>query len=804
MTKANVRWMRSAVSVATLGLLGLFVLGCTSSSSTQATSGPPVYILAITSVANQHEQITAVSPADNEGVTAGTTGLSLIYNPGTSVTVTAAASDNSGAFLGWCDASSVYTSPFTCVAPPCTSVSGLTCTVKMSANLNLLATYPGVTGVVISPTNTSALIPATTQFTVTVNGLGTCTVPITKVQVPCQGSPYTLALTGPTGYAGPLGTISTTGLYTPVFPTAPTVYVTASSAILPGAANIATLTLTSPTPSTGPALSVDVGSPTHAISPNIYGMNDYNLDPTLPALVNLPVERWGGDLATRYNYLTDADNSAADSFFETSYPSTSGYPLVSQFNSQVTQDRMTHTKTLATVPLIGYTTIRQSACSYSVTKYGAQTEVDPNRKDCGNGLLGALAASGGTPIKNDPTDTSMVIDQTFVSGWVNFLVGQFGTAANGGVAIYGLDNEPEYWSGVHKDVHPVPLSYDELSNKGLAYAAAIKAQDPSALVSGPVISNWTQYFYSATDVANGYNHNPSCPQANPTDRLAHGDVPLIEYYLQQFQKYQTANNTRLLDYVDIHTYFAAAGAYGAPGDSTAGNITLQLARLNSTRVFWDPTYTDPAYTDPTDTPTTTACKGTAYPPNLINTMKGWVSRDYPGTKLAITEYNWGGLESINGALTQADILGIFGREGLDLGVMWGPPVPSNGTTLNQQPGVVAFQVYTNYDGQSSHFGETAVTSTSANQGTLSVYGATRAADNMLTIVVINKGLADLTSTLSLPNLKPNGSAKAYLYSSANLNSLIAQPSVPVTTGTPNTITTLFPAYSITLLVVPHL
>ena len=43
-------------------------------------------------------------------------------------------------------------------------------------------------------------------------------------------------------------------------------------------------------------------------------------------------------------------------------------------------------------------------------------------------------------------------------------------------------------------------------------------------------------------------------------------------------------------------------------------------------------------------------------------MKKWVANDYPGTKTAITEYNWGGQEHINGALAQADILGIFGRE----------------------------------------------------------------------------------------------------------------------------------------------
>ncbi len=805
MIKASIRRVKHAGFLALLGLLGPLVVGCGSGGTSQALSGPPVYVLAVNSLANLHEQITSISPADLDGVTSGTTGLTLSYKPGTTVTITAQASDSSsGAFIAWCDGSSASTSPFNCVKPPCTSVSGLSCTVTMSSNINLLATYPGVTGVTITPFSASAVVPSTTQFNVTVSGIGTYVDGNGNTQN-YQGSPYILSLTGPSNYTGSVGTISSTGLYTTAYPSPASVTIKATSTIFPTAVDLAQLTLTLPAASTGPALTVDMGSPTHAISPNIYGINDYGLDPSIPAAVNLPVERWGGDSATRYNYLVDATNSASDYYFETNFnAANTTYPLTSQFNSQVTQDLKTNTKTLATVPLIGWTTQRiAGACSYSVKKYGAQTVVDPNNSDCGTGIL-VTPVNGSTTIQNDPTDTSVAIDQSFVGGWVKFLVGQFGTAANGGVAIYGLDNEPEYWSGVHKDVHPSTVNYDELTNKGIAYAAAIKAQDPSAEVSGPVISNWTGYFYSATDIADGYDHNPSCPQANPVDRLAHGDIPLIEYYLQQFQAYETAHNIRLLDYVDLHTYFSAPGSY--PG--TAGDTTQQQARLNSTRVFWDPTYTDPNYTDPTDTATTRACQGQPYAPNLINLEKSWVAADYPGTKLAISEYNWGGQEAINGALAQADILGIFGREGLDLGLMWGPPAPTvSGGVTTQMPGIIAFEAYTNYDGKGSHFGETAVSSTSGNQGQLAVYGATRAADNTLTVVVINKGYADLTSTLSLPNLTPNGSAQSYLYSAANLSTIVSQAAVTVTAptagSTTSSLSTLFPAQSITILVIPH-
>jgi hypothetical protein len=184
-------------------------------------------------------------------------------------------------------------------------------------------------------------------------------------------------------------------------------------------------------------------------------------------------------------------------------------------------------------------------------------------------------------------------------------------------------------------------------------------------------------------------------------------------------------------------------------------------------------------------------------------MRNWVAKDYPGTKLAITEYNWGGMESINGALAEADILGIFGREGLDLGTMWPTTDPAT-----QIPGLMAFEIYRNYDGKNSTFGDISLVSTTADQGKLSVYSALRSADNAITVVVVNKTYGDLTTSLSLANVTvaAGTSAQAFLYSNASLKSIVAQPAVPVTppaTGSAtSTLSATFPAQSITLLVVP--
>ncbi len=240
------------------------------------------------------------------------------------------------------------------------------------------------------------------------------------------------------------------------------------------------------------------------------------------------------------------------------------------------------------------------------------------------------------------------------------------------------------------------------------------------------------------------------------------------------------------------------------GLSPAGDTGEQEARLDSTRVFWDPNYTDPNYPQPnytTDPNYTASCSTPLEAPQVIPMMQAWVANDYPGTKTSITEYNWGGQEHINGAVAQADLLGIFGKYGLDLATLWGPP------DTTQIPSLMAYEIYRNYDAAGSKFGDVSLASTSADQGRLSVYGGLRTADGMVTVVVLNKTYGDLTATLSLDHLTPNGKAKVFLYSNANLASIVAQPDLTVTPpaagGTTSTISTAFPAQSITLLVVPH-
>src|SRR4029078_1532140 len=178
---------------------------------------------------------------------------------------------------------------------------------------------------------------------------------------------------------------------------------------------------------------------------------------------------------------------------------------------------------------------------------------------------------------------------------------------------------------------------------------------------------------------------------------------------------------------------------------------------------------------------------------LIPRLRGWVNTYYyGGTPIGITEYNWGAEGHINGATTQADIYGIFGREGLDFDARWATP----DTTT---PTYKAMKMYRNYDGSRSTFGDTSVLATStSNADNLSVFAAQRSADNALTVMVISKVLSGSTPvTVNLSNFAPAAAAQAWQLTSANAIAHLADVALAG-----QSFTTTVPAQSISLFVIP--
>jgi hypothetical protein len=253
----------------------------------------------------------------------------------------------------------------------------------------------------------------------------------------------------------------------------------------------------------------------------------------------------------------------------------------------------------------------------------------------------------------------------------------------------------------------------------------------------------------------------------------HGGVPFAAWYLRKLRAYQQKHGVRLLDYFDNHWYPQEANV-----DTEDDSPATQALRLRSTQMLWNPHYVDQSWIN--------------QPVMAIPRMKQLVAQNYPGTKVAITEYNWGAADKIDGGLAEADVLGIFGQEGVDLALLWGPPKPT-------YPAAFAFRMYMNYDGNGSAFGDTSVRAVSAARGKLSIYAAQRSTDHALTIIVINKTHHGLTSPLSVSGLAASATAQIYQYGQAHPGAIVHEPAQAFTNGAA---TVTFPGYSITEFVIP--
>ena len=340
---------------------------------------------------------------------------------------------------------------------------------------------------------------------------------------------------------------------------------------------------------------------------------------------------------------------------------------------------------MLTIPTLGWVAKlgpnRAKLPSFSVTKYGAQKSTDPYLPDAGNGVL----AGGANVTGNDPNDADVPADANFQAGWINHIVSQWGAASSGGLQYYIMDNEPSLWYSTHRDVHPVGPTMDEVTNDILAYGAKVKATDPTASVVAPEEWGWSGYFSSGYDQQYGAAHNY---QGHP-DRDAHGGMDYLPWLLSQVHKSDLATGKRSLDVFSVH-FYPQGGEF-----SDAVDTRTVLLRNRSTRQLWDPNYVAESWIGDTVM--------------LIPRIKGWVNSYYPGTKTAITEYNWGADGNISGATAQADIFGIFGREGLDLATRWTMPAANT-------PTYQAMKLYRNYDGKKSAFGDTSVSDVAPDPG----------------------------------------------------------------------------------------
>jgi hypothetical protein len=518
-------------------------------------------------------------------------------------------------------------------------------------------------------------------------------------------------------------------------------------------------------------ITVDAKADRHPISPMIYGVC-FGTEAQMKAL-HFTMNRIGGNNFSRYNWKVNTDNIDNDWYFE----SIPGQYFPGPPKSMVPGGRVdtfiaeTHAagaQPLVTIPMIGWVAKvvdpNTVLSSFSVKKYGPQQKTDPQRPDAGNGIR-----PDGTPITgNDPNDANVPSNVAFQRAWVEHILAKWGPASKGGVRYYIMDNEPALWNTTHRDIHPKPATSQETLDDIIAYGTMVKSLDPGAKIVGPEEWGWGGYIDSGAGGAYAAAHGYT---TDTPDRRYRGGMDAMPWLLMKLHQHDLATGKRLLDVFSLHLYPQG-------GDSNNDDSTkIQLLRNRDTRQLWDPGYVDESWVNK--------------PVMLLPRMKDWVNRYDPGTKLAVTEYNWGDEGRINGATAQADVLGIFGRDGLDIATRWEAPDEST-------PTFKAMQLYRNYDGKDSTFGNVSVSDkASTNPDELSSFAAQRGSNGALTVIVINKNLSsDKAVDIVLANFQAARKAQAWQLTSANR---IERLPDLVVSGDKLAITA--PAQSITLLVI---
>ncbi|KAG8865670.1 hypothetical protein FRB97_004528, partial [Tulasnella sp. 331] len=437
------------------------------------------------------------------------------------------------------------------------------------------------------------------------------------------------------------------------------------------------------------------------INPHIYGVN-FPTSASYIEHLGVTISRWGGNAETAYNPFGDFTNAGNDWYFENRGNDNA--------DSWIEWVEGAGSDTMVAIPALDWVAKDSTSYSYPATIYPNQESFDPYNANAGDGMYPNGSWVPPLPQTNVYTPWNM----SLASKWLTGLVHK--------PTIVTVDNEIEIASSTHQDMHPSNIGYDEELARMVNTSVMAKAALPNALVAAPSTCAWWFYWTSVI----GY-----------TDNAAHNNIDWLPWFLGQMNTASTKAGKRLLDYLDIHYYYAA--------DTSANDAAAKALRLRMSRSLWDPTYVDESWI------------GTSTPQNhqgnptcvwLIPRMQALIAQNYPGTKLSISEWSSTADTDITGGLLSADVLGIYGVYGVDSATYWATP---------DETGPVGL-AYWLYNGYGTHFGNSSVQvnlqAPDYVNGNVLGYFASINAAKKISIVIVNKDIKPIS--LAVSNI-PTGS-----------------------------------------------
>jgi hypothetical protein len=494
-------------------------------------------------------------------------------------------------------------------------------------------------------------------------------------------------------------------------------------------------------------LAVRCDKPALAINPLIYGIaaGVWSTGET--------GHRIGGNPMSRHNWELKTWNTGSDWYFRNVKSDTG----LDDWLNEASERKV---KMALQVPMLGWVAKDGSSVSFPRSRYGKQQKQDPHHSEAGNGL-----DPDGKPLTSPPpTQTSVAAPPELIKKWITNIRAADEQRGVRRVHVYILDNEPNLWNSTHRDVHPDPLTYDELLERTIRYGTAIRDADTEAVIAGPAEWGWSGYFFSARDTAAGALLRP--------DRRLHGDVPLLPWYLQQLAAHERRTGKRILDLVDVHFYPQAEGVHSDRSDPETSAL-----RLRSTRAFWDPNYLDESWINDRV--------------NLIPRVRDWIADNYPGRGIAIGEWSFGGEKHISGALAIAEVLGRFGQQGVTAAFYWR-------VIEAETPAYYAFRAFRNYDGQGGRFLDLSVPTEESSD--VSLFASRDEARSRLVLVALNLNPASRAdANLALTGCGEVVSRRVFAYESGSKAlAALPAPSGAADAPSPGAIGLLLPPYSLSI------
>ncbi len=509
---------------------------------------------------------------------------------------------------------------------------------------------------------------------------------------------------------------------------------------------------------------------TKAISPYIYGINFYNNVSGAPPL--LTFDRAGGNRWTAYNWETNASNAGSDYFYSNdSYLSGRSVPgeAVRFF---VTGDQAKNAASLITV---------QSQGLVSADENGPVSIANPPDLTRFKQVVDKKSTVSSVPFTVNPvtTDADVYMDE-FLWALNQKVPGNIFGAGAPLPTFVSLDNEPELWNSTHLEVQGHnPVTSDAYIAKTINLAKALKDQFPNLVIFGPV-------HFGFQGIYNWHGELSATPNGNDW---------FPDKYLTALKTASTTYGRPLVDVYDLHWY---ADVYDSGGtrivnlsSSTLTDPQVQLI-VQSPRNLWDPTFHD----DNNSNPWIYNELGQT-PINLLGRLQTKINAEFPGMKIAITEYENGGWNHISGTIAQADNLGIFGEQGVFAANLW--PVPLTGPQVGADSYPLAgFRAFRGFDGGNANFGDISLPATSSSVKDVVVYASTDSSTpGRVVFVAINRSNSAKVTAISGQTLL----GTAHLYQMTAASAQGQNPVQPVSIGTMpasgSSFTIALPALSVT-------